>query len=140
MKSRAYATAVLLHALCAGPDPLPAVATLYLTLHTADPSAGDDQAGDELPGIVRVSVPRVPVPRVAGQWHVEAGAATNADAFLFAAIPRGLPPARVSHWSLGMKASGPGGIVLCGQFKEPQDVVAGMVLEIPPGQLRCVEF
>lgn len=139
MKSRAYSQRIQDHALRGGPSPLPdSLAFLYATLWNGDPKDCDSQSGSdtaqELGGITRGQIERGAL-----AWGGNGQSLVNAVMVsIFAGEHDGKRTA--THWQLGTEKTGDGLAIISGKLKREQEVVSGMILEIPPGALRSDEF
>lgn len=89
--------------------------SLYLALHSADPTAGGNQSTSE---IAYTGYARVPVVRTASGWAVANEAATIVSPALFGAGIVG-PAPTATFFSVGLAFSGPGEILYSGPIEPP---------------------
>ena len=132
-KSAAYADALLRYTFHGVPLP-PAGPLLYLSLHAADPSGGDQATAEAAYG----GYARVPVPRAAGAWDVAGyGATLRAEAF----FPPASGPGRVvlTHWGVGTEPEGPGCLLRCDELAEPVEVSRPVQPYLPAGAITVSE-
>jgi hypothetical protein len=84
--------------------------SLYVSLHTADPTASGNQSSSE---ISYTGYARQPVARSSGGWTVTANSVFPASNIVFGAMTAGTG-GTVTHWSVGTGASGTGYILYTG--------------------------
>src|SRR5271157_5357895 len=87
----------------AGLQPSAGAGSLYVSLHTADPSAGD-QTTSEATYTGYSATGRIPVARSSAGWTVAANALSNAAAITFGACTAG--SSTVTYFGIGSAASG----------------------------------
>lgn len=141
-KSTAFDNAFLLHMLnntaianVGDATGLPAAATvgsLYLSGHTADPSAGNQSTNE----IAYTSYARVAVARTAGQFSITGAVATLVNN---QSLPTGTGGSgTITHWGLGVGASGAtvllwsGAVsptIACGSGISPQFLAGTIITE-----------
>lgn len=100
------AVAIALLADNAGSTPL---TNLYVSLHTADPTAGDQTTNE----ISYTGYSRVAVARTSGGFTVAADSVSPAAAIIFGAMTAGAG-GTVTHFAIGTLASGAGKILYAG--------------------------
>ncbi len=133
MKSPWYSEAVQRHALAGGPSPLNGLgSTLFLGLHSEDPSGQDYQMFH-----VVAAVGYVPIARESASWISEAGEFRNAKPLTFAPAKTDGTTQTARFWTLGTSDSR---WIVGGKLDQEQQIVEGMSVRIPAGQLRSSEF
>jgi len=85
--------------------------SVYIALHTADPTAAGDQTSSET---VYTNYQRVPVIRTAAGWTVSTNSASNAGLLQFPQC--GASGATLQYVSIGINPSGAGQILWSGQL------------------------
>jgi hypothetical protein len=85
--------------------------SVYIALHTADPTAAGDQTSSETS---YTNYQRVPVIRTAAGWTVSTNTASNAALIQFAQC--GVTGATLKYVSIGINPSGAGQILWSGQL------------------------
>ncbi len=107
---------------------------LYVALHTADPGEAGDQSTSEAnyTGYARVSVART-----SGGWTVTNNQSVNAGAVTFGACTAGSNT--VTHFSVGVAASGATKILYSGALTASLAVSAGITPSFAAGALTCTE-
>jgi hypothetical protein len=106
-------------------DGLSAVTDLYVALHTADPSAGNQGTSE----VAYTGYARVEVARDNTAWTESGGEVENADEILFGECTAG--SATASYWSVGTASSGAGVLLISGRLKDSLGV--NQDLAISPG-------
>jgi len=141
-KGAAYSTSVLDLLLNATPianiaddtatDPL---TSLYVSLHTASPEAGNQTTSE----CAYTGYARVAVSRNAGtpKWTVAAGAAENAEAIDFAECTA--LSSTATHFAVGSLTAGAGVVYYCGQLTAPLAISAGITPSFAAGALDITE-
>jgi hypothetical protein len=107
---------------------------LYAALHTADPGEAGTQATSEAsyPGYSRVAIPRT-----TGGFTVTGSQAANAALVAFVQATGG--PQTVTHFSIGVAASGAGKILYRGQLGAPLVVNNLVAPQFPIGSMTSSE-
>lgn len=107
---------------------------LYVSLHTADPTANGTQASNEAayPGYARVSVPRNP-----SGWSVTGGTVYNLGPVTFPFCTGG--EETEAFVAIGTAPSGPGSLLWIGPLAAPLKVSQGITPGFLPGQLQITE-
>lgn len=103
----------------AGSSPL---TNIYLSLHTADPTAGGSQTSNE---ISYTGYARVAVARTSGGWTITGNVATPASPVTFGTMTGGTG-GTVTHIAVGTASSGAGKILWCGAVVSSISVVNGV--------------
>lgn len=109
---------------------------LYVSLHTADPTAGDQTTNEA----AYTGYARVAVARTAAGWTVSAGNAV--ENFAEAAFPVGTGGGEhVTHWAVGavILASGAGKIVHTGECTPHLDTGIGVIPTFAAGAIEITE-
>lgn len=88
--------------------------SVYIALHTADPTAAGDQTSNETS---YTNYQRVPVIRTAAGWTVSTNSASNAGLLQFPQC--GASGSTVTHVSIGLNPSGAGQILWSGSLNSP---------------------
>ena len=105
--------------------------SLYIALHTADPTAGDQQTSEaSYTGYARASIART-----AGAWTTASGASSNTSAITFAACTGG--SATCTYASIGVASSGASKILYVGTIS--LSVSSGVTPKIEIGDLDLTE-
>lgn len=107
---------------------------LYVALHTSDPGASGDQTASEASFL---SYARVAVVRSATGWTVASGAASNAEIVQFPICSGGSD--LITHFSVGMAATGPAAVLYRGALTEAVSVSNGIQVEFGAGAMRFEE-
>lgn len=113
-----------------GLQPSATAGSLYVALHTADPGEAGDQTTSEASytGYARVAVART----VAG-WTVSGNQVSNTATVQFGECTAG--SATVTHFSVGLLASGAGDILYSGALSASRAVSAGITPLFNPATL-----
>lgn len=104
---------------------------LYIALHTADPSAGDQTTSEA----TYTGYGRASIARTAGAWTTASGASENTSAITFAPCTAGSDT--ITHFSIGVAASGASKILYSGTCS--LNVSAGITPNIAAGALDLTE-
>lgn len=140
--STAFAAALLDHLLqnaalanvgdAGGLQPSTAAGSLYLALHTADPTAAGNQSSSEATytGYARQAIAR----SAAGFDDNGSGGQENQAEIVFPAKSGGADQT-VTHWSVGLASSGAGQIAWFGTLGASQLVSNGVSVTVPIGDL-----
>lgn len=136
MKSRNYARSVQSQTL-RNTAPLidPTVKTLWFALHSEDPGSNDSQTLHEIPGLGRAAFARA-----ATAWTWDGEAALNATASTMPPAQKHAGQRVATHWTIGLDASGPGQVLFSGRLEHAQEIIEGLVVDIPVGAIRSDEF
>ena len=113
---------------------VPAAATLYISLHTAEPDQNGDQTQFEASYI---GYARQPVAVPAGFDVSGEDRAVNADDIIFPANT-GVDQT-VTHFGVGLAASGIGDLYYIGVLTAETDIEVGVSLKITAGSLVIIE-
>lgn len=105
----------------AGLLPSAAAGSLYIGLHTADPTESGSQTGSEA---TYTGYARVAVARTAAQWPESGGGVSNANAITFGACTAGSNT--ITHVSIGVASSGATEILASGALNANLAVSAGI--------------
>lgn len=98
--------------------------SLYVSLHTADPTATGTQSSFE---VSYSGYARIAVARTTAGWVVT-GASVSPAANIIFGTPTGTPSATVTNWAVGSAATGTGQIFYTGPISPSIAITAG----IPP--------
>jgi hypothetical protein len=98
-----------------------ALSSLYISLHTADPTAGGDQTSNEA---TYAGYARAAVARSGAGWIVTGGSASPAAPISFGACTGGSNT--ITHWAIGTAAGGAGLILYSGTVSPNIAVSAGV--------------
>jgi hypothetical protein len=96
------------------------VTNIYSTLHTADPTSGNQTTSEAS----YTGANRVAVARTSGGWSCTSGVATNVAAVTHGACTGGSNT--ISHVSLGKASSGTGEVVVAGAVTSSLSVSSGI--------------
>jgi hypothetical protein len=139
----AFATATLQHLLqnlaiedigdAAGLLPSAVDGELYVSLHTASPTAGGNQGSSE---VSYTGYARVPLERSAAGWAVAAGVGTNELEVAFERVAGLTGTITVTHLGIGTDASGAGNLLLFGALAESRVLANGNDPAFAPGTLQ----
>lgn len=97
------------------------LASLYVALHTADPTAAGNQSSNE---VAYTGYARVAVARTTSGWTVTAGSVSPAAAVNFAASTGGASTT-ATFWSVGTASSGSGKILYSGAITPSIAIASG---------------
>lgn len=111
------------------------LATLYLSLHTADPGVGNNQTTNET---AYTNYVRVGVARTTGGWDVPASGAT-ANAALVQFAQCGVTGATLTYVAIGTAASGAGTVLYAGALSSSLAVANGIQPQFAAGALDVTE-
>lgn len=96
--------------------------SLYVSLHTADPTASGNQATSE---IAYTGYARQAVARSAGGWTVTSATVSPTSQIAFGSMTAGAG-GTVTHWSVGTASSGAGAILYTGTVSPNISVTVGV--------------
>lgn len=114
----------------AGLQPSSSAGSLYIALHTANPTASGNQTSSEA---AYTGYARVAVARTSGGWTVSGTGYSNAAAITFPACTGGSETE--TYFSIGTASSGTGEIVLFGSLTSSLAVSNGITPNFGIGQL-----
>jgi hypothetical protein len=103
--------------------------SLYLSLHTADPKAGNQSTSET----TYTGYARIAIDRDADGWTITGASATNAATNSFAKNTNGTET--LTHVGLGTASSGAGKVILANPLDEELDLVVGATPLFEAGQL-----
>ena len=103
--------------------------SFYISLHTADPSAGNQTTNEA----TYDDYARVAVARSGAAWTVAAANVSNAAAVSFPAASAGSDT--VTHFGIGSDASGAGNLFWSAALDASRDISAGITPEFAIGEL-----
>lgn len=104
--------------------------SLYVSLHTADPTEAGDQSSSEA---TYTSYARVAVARSGAGWTVVNNTVTNAAAITFPACTGGSNT--ITHFGIGTASSGSGVLLYSGSLSASLAVSTGITPEFAAGEL-----
>lgn len=104
--------------------------SLYVSLHTADPTEAGDQESDEAD---YTSYARVAVARTAGGWTVAGNGASNTAAVNFPASTGGTNTA--THFGIGTASTGAGVLLFKGALTDSLIITSGVTPSFAIGEL-----
>lgn len=104
--------------------------SFYVALHTADPTDGGDQTTNEA---AYTGYARVAVARTGGGWTVSGNQVSNTATVQFGECTAGSDT--VTHFSVGLLASGAGDILYSGALSASRAVSAGITPLFNPATL-----
>lgn len=104
--------------------------SLYVSLHTADPTDAGDQESSEC---AYTSYARVAVARSGAGWTVSGNGVSNAAAINFPAATGGSESA--THFGIGTASSGAGVLLFSGELTAPLAISNGVTPSIATGEL-----
>jgi hypothetical protein len=107
---------------------------LYVALHTADPGEAGNQSTSEA---TYTGYARVAVARTSGGWTVTTSQAVNTAVVTFGACTAGSNT--ITHFSVGVAASGATKILYSGALTASLAVSAGITPSAAAGALVCTE-
>ncbi len=107
-----------------------AAGSFYVALHTADPTDAGNQTTSEAS---YTGYARVAVARSAGGWTVSGNQVSNTATVQFGECTAG--SATVTHFSVGLRASGAGDILYSGALSASRAVSAGITPLFNPATL-----
>lgn len=113
-----------------GLQPSATAGSLYVALHTADPGEAGDQTTNEA---AYTGYARVAVARTGGGWTVSGNQVSNTATVQFGECTAG--SATVTHFSVGLLASGAGDILYSGALSASRAVSAGITPLFNPATL-----
>lgn len=96
--------------------------SLYISLHSADPTEGGDQTSSE---ITYGAYARVAVGRTAGNWNVSNNSVSPVNHIEFPQCTSGT--ATVTHVGIGTSASGTGKLLYSGSLSPSINVATGII-------------
>jgi hypothetical protein len=108
--------------------------SLYVSLHTADPTDSGSQTSSETS---YTGYARIAVTRNSGGWTVTANAVTNAAAITFGQCTVGTPT--ITHFAVGTALSSTGKILYAGALSASLAVSPGITPEFAAGELDITE-
>lgn len=109
---------------------------LYVALHTADPSAGNQSTSEvSYTGYARVAVTRADNTA----WTVSTNTAQNAGVVAFGQATSGSFPITATHFSIGLSASGAGQIVYSGALGSSLVINNNIIPEFLANQITTTE-
>ena len=114
----------------AGLQPSGVAGSLYIGLHTADPTLTGNQTTNEA---TYTGYARVAVPRTSAAWTTTAGTFANAATVTFPAATAGTNT--ITYFSIGTLASGTGDLLLSGALTSSLAVSAGISPSFAVGAL-----
>lgn len=128
-------TAVTLIGDAAGLQPSATAGSLYVSLHTADPTDTGDQSTYET---VYTDYSRQPVARSGAGWTVSGNTVSNAALIQFPTC--GVTGATVTHFGVGCSSgTGAGKLLYSGQLTAPLAVASGIQPQFSTGELDITE-
>lgn len=107
---------------------------LYVSLHTADPTAAGNQTSNEA---AYTSYARVSVARTTGGWTISSESMSNAAAITFPAATGGTETE--TYVAVGTAATGNGVLLWAGPLTTPLAVSSGITPSFAIGQLVITE-
>ena len=113
-----------------GLQPSATAGSLYVALHTADPTDAGNQTTSEAS---YTGYARVAVARSAGGWTVSGNQVSNTATVQFGECTAG--SATVTHFSVGLLSAGAGDILYSGALSASRAVSAGITPLFNPGTL-----
>lgn len=108
---------------------------LYLSLHTANPGAGNNQTTNET---AYTNYARIAVARTTSGWDVPSGGAT-ANAALAQFAQCGVTGATITHVAIGTASSGAGTVLYAGELSSSLAVANGTQPQFAAGALDVTE-
>lgn len=135
MKSRAFAKEVVENALW-GDVPLfgKDAKTLWLALHLKDPGDADSQETDEVQGIGRAAFMRAKE-----AWKWDGDTMVNAAMATFTKATFSSSKRVAKYWTIGIAKNGAGKILFGGKIDYEQNIVEGLILDVPVSAIRYSE-
>lgn len=118
----------------AGLQPSATAGSLYVALHTADPTEAGAQNNNEA---TYTGYGRVAVARAAGGWTVSGNQASNTAAVTFGQATAGTNT--ITHFSIGKESSGATDILYSGALTASLAVSAGITPEFAIGDCAVTE-
>jgi len=106
------------------------VGSMYISLHTADPTETGSQTASEA---TYTSYARVAVARTAGGWTVSGNNCSNTSAITFPACTGGSNT--ITHFGIGSAVSGAGNLFMSGALDSSLAVSSGITPEFAIGEL-----
>lgn len=131
MKSPFYSNAVQANLFAGAPMPINQP-TLWLAIHSEDPTGQDSQAYKEIAGLARA-----PVPRGVNAWAINGTYWSNVLPINFA-VAQGEGVGR--YWTLGLAASGGSTWLIGGKLLESVALAPSVLLCIPALMLTSEEI
>jgi len=113
-----------------GLQPSTVAGNLYIALHSADPNTGSTQDTNE---IAYTGYARVAVTRTGSGFTVASGSFSNTSTVTFPADTLGAPT--ITHFSIGVGASGATDMLLSGPLTTPLTLAVGESPSFAVGQL-----
>lgn len=107
---------------------------LYVSLHTADVTESGNQESDEAD---YGDYARVAVVRSGSGWTVSGNAVTNAATISFPTCSSGSNT--ITHFAVGVAASGTGKVLYKGELDNPLSVSTGITPQFAAGELDITE-
>jgi hypothetical protein len=107
---------------------------LYLSLHTADPSTGNNQTTNET---TYTNYVRIPVIRTTAGWTISSNTASNAALAQFAQC--GVTGATLTYVGIGTNVSGAGNVLYSGALNSALTVANGIQPQFSIGALTVTE-
>jgi hypothetical protein len=117
-----------------GLQPSAVAGSLYISLHTADPTESGNQSSSEA---TYTGYARVGVARSAAGWTVAGNLVENAGAVTFPQCTGGSDT--VTHFGVGEDATGAGDLLYSGALTAPLAVSNGITPEFSAGDLDVTE-
>lgn len=116
-----------------GVNPMSGISTVYVSLHTADPTATGNQSTSE---VAYTGYARVAVAVGSGTWSDITNGVTNSAGIFFPTVLAGTAP--TSHWGIGTAASGTGELIEYGPVNAgvPRTFITGDIPTIPVSQMN----
>ena len=112
-----------------GLQPSAGAGSFYISLHTADPSAGDQTTSEA----TYTDYARVAVARSGAGWTVAAANVSNAAAVTFLAASAG--DNTITHFGIGSADSGAGNLFWSAELDASRDISPGITPEFAIGEL-----
>lgn len=110
----------------AGLQPSASAGSLYIALHTADPSSSSTQGANEC---TYTGYARVPVPRTTSDWTVSGASVTPQNPITFG-TNTGSTSDTATHFSVGTDTSGSSELLWCGPISPTLTVNPGDTPEL----------
>lgn len=114
----------------AGLQPSAAAGSMFVSLHTADPTETGSQTSSEA---TYTSYARIAVARSAGGWTISGNNASNTAAVTFPAATGGSNT--ITHFGIGSDLSGAGNLFASGALDSSLAVSSGITPEFAIGEL-----
>jgi hypothetical protein len=100
------------------------ITNLFVSLHTADPSAGNQSTSET----TYTGYARVAVARTSGGWTVTGASVSPVAAIVFPACTAGT--SAVTHWAVGTLTSGTGKVLYAGTVSPTVSVASGVTPQV----------